>query len=184
MMQSFEASGDLLIFNPDSPIEIRLDPILPRILLVKHEGRLQIGSHEVAREGAVSVRTDPSLLVLEHLIRLQDVAGVRKQFGNTRIYALGHTAGDTSIPGFGTESNILHFTLEDHEGAERTLLPIFTGPQFVVEALKRNPEWQTLSVLLMDGKALLASADPEVTIVLNPWSELECQIPVRADHKP
>ena len=107
------------------------------------------------------------------------VASVRDQFAKTDIYALGQPAGDTSVPGQGTESDLLHFTIDDAAGVERVMLPVFTRPDIMKEALLRNPEWQTLSVLQIGGSALLENVDDDVTIVINPWSRLEFQIPAR-----
>ncbi len=120
---------------------------------------------------------------LEVLIALRGdqndaIATVKDQFNKTDVYALGHPAGDTSVPGHGTESDLLHFAIDD-PGGERTLLPVFTRPDIMREALLRNPEWQTLSVLQVNGKALLENVDNDVIIVINPWSRLEFQIPAR-----
>ena len=105
------------------------------------------------------------------------VAAVKEQFGKTNVYCLGQPAGDTSVPGQGTESDLLHFTIDDSKGIERVMLPVFTRPDIMREALLRNPDWQTLSVLEVDGKALLENVDSDVIIVINPWSRLEFQIP-------
>jgi SseB protein N-terminal domain len=105
------------------------------------------------------------------------VTSVKDQFAKTEIYALGQPAGDTSVPGQGTESDLLHFTIDDEDGTEKVLLPVFTRPDIMREALLRNPDWQTLSVLQINGQALLDNVDADVTIVINPWSRLEFQIP-------
>jgi hypothetical protein len=125
---------------------------------------------------------------IKAMLELKSSAGtglVRKELEKTDIYALGHPAGDTSVPGYGTESDVLHFSI-DEEGKERVMLPVFTRPEIIRDALLKNPEWQTLSVLLINGKSLLDSADPEVTVVVNPWSDMEYQIPVAGavDKKP
>jgi hypothetical protein len=108
------------------------------------------------------------------------IPSVRDQFAKTEIYALGQPAGDTSVPGQGTESDLLHFTIDDEDGTEKVLLPVFTRPDIMREALLRNPDWQTLSVLQINGQALLENVDADVTIVINPWSRLEFQIPPTA----
>lgn len=105
------------------------------------------------------------------------LASVREQFNKTDIYALGQPAGDTSVPGQGTESDLLHFTIDDDKGGEKVMLPVFTRPDIMRTALLRNPEWQMLSVLQVNGKALLENVDNDVTVVINPWSQLEFQIP-------
>jgi hypothetical protein len=97
----------------------------------------------------------------------------------TNVYALGEPAGDVSVPGQGTESDLLHFTV-DSDGQERVMLPVFTRSDLMSEALARNPNWGSLSVLELDGEDLLRAYDPDVTLVLNPWSSLEFQIPPEA----
>lgn len=111
------------------------------------------------------------------------VSAVKDQFGKTDVYALGQPAGDTSVPGHGTESDLLHFAIDDPNGVERVMLPVFTRPDIMREALMRNPEWQQLSVLQVNGQALLENVDDEVIVVINPWSRLEFQIPSRDDEK-
>lgn len=93
------------------------------------------------------------------------------------IFVLGQPAGDTSVPGQGTESDILHFTVDDAEGHEQVLMPVFTRPDVMRSALQRNPDWQDQSVLQVSGGDLLANRDGDVTLVIDPWSSLEFQIP-------
>ncbi len=114
----------------------------------------------------------------------QAVATVKEVMGDTYVYALGSPAGDTSIPGQGTDSDLLHFTIDDAQGVERVMLPVFTQPAIMREALLRNPDWQTLSVLEMEGAALLENIDDDVIVVINPWSSLEFQIPSREMTRP
>ena len=101
---------------------------------------------------------------------------VREAVRSADIYVLGQPAGDTSVPGEGTEGDLLHFTRDDDAGAEVDLLPVFTNLTTMREALIRNPEWQTLSVLQISGGALLDNVDDDVTIVINPWTDLEYQL--------
>lgn len=105
------------------------------------------------------------------------VTAVKDQFGKTDVYCLGQPAGDLSVPGQGSESDLLHFTVDDAKGVERVMLPVFTRPDIMKEALLRNPDWQTLSVLQVNGRALLDNVDDDVIIVINPWSRLEFQLP-------
>ena len=60
------------------------------------------------------------------------------------------------------------------------MLPVFTQPEIMREALARNPDWQTLSVLQVQGRALMEHVHPNVIIVINPWSRLEYQLPPAA----
>jgi len=108
-----------------------------------------------------------------------DLASVRNAVASAGIYTLGHPAGDTSVPGHGSESDLLHFTIDDETGTELTLLPVFTNASTLRSALLRNPDWQKLSVLEIHGEALLANIDDEVTVVINPWTDQEFQLPSR-----
>jgi len=93
------------------------------------------------------------------------------------VFALGQPAGQLGEGGFsGTEADLLHFTI-DADGNERVMLPVFTRQQFMQDPLLRNPEWQVLSVLRVFGGSVLADADEDVTVVVNPWSRLEFEVP-------
>ena len=100
---------------------------------------------------------------------------IREAVKSSDIYALGLPAGDTSAPGCGTETDLLHFTIDD-AGAEVVMLPVFTNPTAMRAALIRNPEWQTYSVLQINGGTLLDNVDNHVTILINPWTDLEYQL--------
>jgi tetratricopeptide (TPR) repeat protein len=104
---------------------------------------------------------------------------VRNAIAPEGIYTLGRTAGDTSVPGRGTESDLLHFEVADKDESPVTMLPVFTNVAAMREVLIRNPDWMELSVLKVNGGALLANVDDDVTVVINPWSDLEYQIPSR-----
>jgi tetratricopeptide (TPR) repeat protein len=95
------------------------------------------------------------------------------------IYALGNVAGDTSVPGRGTASDLLHFTIDTEAGTEVTMLPVFTRASTLRTGLLRNPEWQELSALEVDGDALLANIDDDVAVVINPWTDQEFLLPSR-----
>jgi hypothetical protein len=88
---------------------------------------------------------------------------VRELLRKSEVFVIGETAGDTSIPGHGTESNILHFTIDDADGRERTMMPVFTRSDALESAVRRNPDWQDLSVLEVNGGGLLANRDSDVT---------------------
>jgi hypothetical protein len=110
--------------------------------------------------------------------RTGQAAVVRAAIRTVELYALGHTAGDTSVPGRGTEADLLHFGI-DLAGEEVVMLPVFTNSAVMREALLRNADWQQMSVLSVNGGALLDNIDDEVVLVINPWSDLEFQIPSR-----
>jgi hypothetical protein len=110
-----------------------------------------------------------------------DGAGaIREALGGTEVLCLGQPAGEMATAQQGSESDLLHFTVDDAEGAERVMLPVFTSTEIMREALARNPDWQTLSVLQVRGEALLDHVAAEVIIVINPWSRLEYQLPPSA----
>jgi hypothetical protein len=104
---------------------------------------------------------------------------VRELLGKVNILALGSPAGIVT-GSHGTESDLLHFTIDAPDGSEIVMLPIFTDDSVLREALIRNPEWQDMSVLEIAAASLLGVVDPDVTVVLNPWSPLEFQIPPSA----
>ena len=102
--------------------------------------------------------------------------GVVKVLRKADVFVIGTPAGDTTtMPGQGTESDILHFTVDDH-GEELVMMPVFTNAKDMREALVKNEDWQEFSVLLVSGGALLDNRDPDVTLVIDPWSELEFQL--------
>jgi tetratricopeptide (TPR) repeat protein len=107
------------------------------------------------------------------------VQSVRSAVASGWLYALGYVAGDTSLPGHGTESDLLHFTVEDETGTDVTMLPVFTSASALRSGLLRNPEWQELSALEVDGEALLTNIDDDVAVVINPWTSQEFLLPSR-----
>lgn len=88
----------------------------------------------------------------------------------TEVYALGQPVDEA---GEAPSSDLLHFTIDSDDGTELTMLPIFTRGDTMRIALLRNPEWQTLSVLEINGRALLDNLDPDVNVVVNPWTPSE-----------
>ncbi len=103
------------------------------------------------------------------------------------MFALGELAGEvTASPPSGTESDLLHFTIDDDRGRDRVMLPVFSSPDLILPALQRNPEWQSLSLLQAGGEKLLKNIGPDVNIVVNPWTRLEWEItaPSEPSHPP
>lgn len=105
---------------------------------------------------------------------------------NAGMLALGAPAGEVTGGDpwdealRGTESDLLHFTADatsaEDEEEERVYLPIFTRPDLMVTPLQNNPDWQELLVLGIRGADLLTNVDDDVTMVINPWSDLEYQL--------
>jgi DNA-binding transcriptional ArsR family regulator len=110
-------------------------------------------------------------LVEDAIAHAGDVTTALRQ---SDVYVLGFPAGEVSGAA-GTESDLLHFEADTANG-EETFLPVFTHPHFMVEPLRRNEEWRTLSVLQVPGRELLDNIDDDVIVVINPWSESEAQI--------
>ena len=105
---------------------------------------------------------------------------IRSELSRADIFCLGQPAGQMATAQQGSESDLLHFTIHDAQGSERVMLPVFTQPEIMRAALARNPDWQSLTVLQVQGEALLAHVHPDVIIVINPWSRLEYQLPPTA----
>jgi Tfp pilus assembly protein PilF len=101
-----------------------------------------------------------------------DDEAVLERLLESKVYTLGSPAGHVSA-GRGTESDVLHFTVQDEEGKETVLLPVFTQPQLMRRALLQNPQWQALSVLELNGRDLYMHVGPDVSIVINPWTRLQ-----------
>jgi len=108
------------------------------------------------------------------------IDAIRTELGKANVFCLGQPAGHMATAQQGSESDLLHFTIHDAQGAERVMLPVFTQPEIMRAALARNPDWQTLSVLQVQGQALLENVHPDVIVVINPWSRLEFQLPPAA----
>jgi hypothetical protein len=118
------------------------------------------------------------LEVLISLRRDRPEAGpqIREQLARGEVFALGQPAGDTSNPGHGTESDLLHYSNDVAGGGEEVLLPVFTRPEMMREALMENPDWQTQMVLKLDGRDLLDHVDDDVTVIINPWTKSEYRL--------
>ena len=196
---ALEAMLELELVAPDER------PFVPWVWLRVEQRRLYMDDQEIASEGTVAQALIEIAHRLEAAGREQDGANllrdavelkvissldamlatqtrpaeaeVRRCLGNTSIYSLGEPAGDLSVPGQGTESDLLHFTVDDSAGIERVLLPLFTRPEFLQTALVRNPDWQTFKILEIEGQPLLDNVDSDVTIVINPWTILEFLFP-------
>jgi hypothetical protein len=151
--------------------EASLDPL--RRWLVLSDADSEIDASAI--EGALSRHALESAIAASG-----DSRAVRKLLAGTAIYALGEPAGDTSVPGQGTESDLLHFTIDEDED-ELVMLPVFTNEEVLRDALIRNEDWLSLKVLEIDGGALLEARDDDVTLVVNPWSETtEFRVPPRS----
>jgi len=125
--------------------------------------------------------TELELAVAEAGFSPQD--RVLSVFARSSVIALGTPSGDTSVPRQGTESDLLHFTVDYGLGTkERTILPVWLDPgsDSLRKALRRNREWQRLLVLEVDGGGLVANIDDDendpVMVVIDPWTPSEYKI--------
>jgi hypothetical protein len=101
---------------------------------------------------------------------------VPAMFRRSRFLTLGSPAGEVTN-GHGSQSDLLHFTA-DIDGQEQVFLPVFTRmPALMTGLAKGGPMWWGLSVLSIEGGALLDNIDSDVTVVINPWTWLEYQLP-------
>ena len=99
---------------------------------------------------------------------------VREALARGDVFAIGNAAGNLSAPGRGAKSDIVTYADEEQEGV---LMPVFTRVDVMRSALLRNPAWQSLDILLVNGEELVQNVDPDVTIIIDPSSELEFRVP-------
>ncbi|HKB51077.1 MAG TPA: hypothetical protein VKC63_06570 [Solirubrobacterales bacterium] len=112
-----------------------------------------------ALETAIEASGEP-----EHILDL---------LAKSQVFALGEPAPDDS-------SDLLHFEIEEDDGRDVVMMPVFTNWRVLNEALKRNPDWQTVLVLVISGGGVIDNRDSDVVLVVNPWSEeSEFQLPLR-----
>ena len=119
----------------------------------------------------------PSLRDTAEGVGRANLDNIRTALQQSHVYALGESAG--TVEGVvGAESVLLHLTIGEGDD-ERVILPVFTGIEAIQIALLRNPDWRSLSVLSINGAALIDVVDPDVHIVIDPWTEREFQLPSR-----
>lgn len=93
-------------------------------------------------------------------------AAIIEAFSESKLYALGSLPGE---PGEVKEgASLLHFSIDD-----KTMIPVYTRLGLLRPSLEKNPDWQALAVLQIQGGNLLESPDVEADIVINPWTDLE-----------
>jgi hypothetical protein len=101
---------------------------------------------------------------------------VRRALRRASVYALGEPAGDVKERR-GTQSDLLEYKIDGKRpGEELVMLPVFTSFNHIQTALLRNPDWQTLSILQLNGEELDANVGDEVHIVIDPWTTDEYQL--------
>ncbi len=135
----------------------------------------QRSSHEVI--AALADRLDTAQLADAIRSASSDpdaVSEVREALARGDVFAIGNAAGDLSAPGRGAKSDIVTYADEEQEGV---LMPVFTRVDVMRSALLRNPAWQSLDILLVSGEELVQNVDPDVTIIIDPSSELEFRVP-------
>lgn len=130
---------------------------------------------DVALSGALNLEA----IIRDSREQTNSESRVLEAVRTAQIYALGAPAGQMSR-NTGTESFLLHFTIDDQAGTEIELLPVFTTLSRIQPGIIRSPFWSLQSVLRLDGDVLLRNIGDEVHIVINPWTDLEFQLPSRA----
>lgn len=96
---------------------------------------------------------------------------------HSEVYVLGLRPADAQSDPMGGGNDLLHFTIKDKANVQRVMLPIFTNGQAIREALRRNPEWNTFTLLKVNGEELWEQVDSDVILVINPWVNMEFQLP-------
>lgn len=99
-------------------------------------------------------------------------AAVRQAMSASPVLTLGLPAGEVTPMG-GSEADLLHFSADDDNGVEREFLPVFTSAEALKTALHRNLEWWPLNVLVNNGGELLRKIEGQVTVIVDPWTDLE-----------
>jgi len=174
------------------PVEVTATPAISSTELVREPAAGEAGVNGGTTPGAASERgllRGLRILAMfaigrrrRRLVEAAIEAGaddfhVRELLKRADLFVLGRPA---TGPGgkLGEESDILHFTADDEDGHEHVFMPVFTRRDALRDALRRNPDWQTLSVLQVDGGKLLPNVDDDVTLVIDPWiGPLERQLP-------
>lgn len=109
---------------------------------------------------------------LDKAIRTEtDIEGA---FRHAKVLVLGQPAGKELPDGRHEESEIVHFYDEElppPDGEKPAFVPVFTRPELMRGALLKKPDWQTLSILEVDGNGLLNNLSSDARVILNPWSK-------------
>jgi prevent-host-death family protein len=103
------------------------------------------------------------------------VERVREALAQVDVLTLGRPAGRQ--PRHGSESDVVTYAGSSEDGYANVVMPIFTSVAELRTALGRNPTWQALDVLELNGKGLVENVDPDVTIAIDPWSSSEFLVP-------
>jgi hypothetical protein len=107
------------------------------------------------------------LKYLRYRDRPDAVEAIREMLPNATFLGLG-----SITKAGGTEVTLVHFTTDEGE-----YLPLWSDPDALKLASKMNPDWASLTTLILQG--ISVSADAAYRIVINPWSEVEFTIPPR-----
>jgi antitoxin (DNA-binding transcriptional repressor) of toxin-antitoxin stability system len=105
------------------------------------------------------------------------VERVRDALIRADVFAIGSPTGDPPTAGRVTESAIVTLPAEIENRPGGVLMPVFTSVDVLRSVLLRNPDWQSLDILQVNGRELAQNVDPDVTIIIDPWSDLEFRIP-------
>lgn len=145
-----------------------------------------VKSTKTALSGFVENKLEKRLVSLVNVVDKQKVSPdeaakiVSEALSDTRVFALvrDSNVNTASI----TEGNdVFHYISKGPNEEKQFMVPVFTRRDFIQDALNRYSDWQGLSpqsVLELKGEELLRKLDPDVEVIINPWTSLEFQFPV------
>lgn len=104
------------------------------------------------------------------------IESVREALIQVDVLTVGRRIGDTSVRGRSSDSDIVTYVGDHEDGYAMVMMPVFTSVDELRSALIRNPDWQSLDILELSGRGLIENVDPDVTIVVDPWSAGEFRV--------
>jgi hypothetical protein len=91
-------------------------------------------------------------------------AVVLRTLRGTDVFLLGNPGHNPP-----DEVDILMFTTDD----DQAMVPVFTSPDYMSAAVKRNPDWANMEVYKLPASKVLDSLDPGQMLLINPWTPLQ-----------
>lgn len=99
------------------------------------------------------------------------VSGLCRELVASTIIVLGSVQDDGTTTGE-AQLDVLHY-LSDGE----QVMPVFTESRFVDIAVREDPTCGGLTAITVQGTYLLEKVSDAVLILVNPWSDLEVELP-------
>lgn len=113
---------------------------------------------------------------LESAIATGDLAKVAETLSAADVYVLGQVVPQARTAEHPPQSEVLLLEALDRE-QKRLLLPVFTQPNVLRHALREHPDWRGQSVLELKGSDLLDARTGDVSLIINPSSRREFELP-------